>query len=72
MLYDTNAPIGEGFYVHHMPDKNNHRQPDKVMATMDIHKRRMGVLLVPVRYRASSCVTLNDHSLGEFKTLSNL
>ncbi len=35
----------EDFYIHHMPDKNNHRQPTKRTSTMDLHKRRMKQIL---------------------------
>lgn len=35
----------EDFYIHHMPNRNNHRSPGRVVATMDLHKRRMAVLL---------------------------
>lgn len=35
----------EDFYIHHMPNKNYARLPDRVIPTMDLHKRRMKVLL---------------------------
>jgi hypothetical protein len=53
-LYDPNCcnvtqliPLDslEDLYIHHMPDKNNQRRPDNVISTMDLHKRRMKVLL---------------------------
>ena len=35
----------EDFYIHHMPDKNYQRLPKRIFPTMDLHKRRMKVLL---------------------------
>lgn len=35
----------EDLYIHHMPDKNYKRLPDRIFTTMDLHKRRMKVLL---------------------------
>ena len=35
----------EDFYIHHMPDKNNMRQPKRRIPTMDLHKRRMKQIL---------------------------
>ena len=35
----------EDFYIHHMPNKNNQRQPQRVISTMDLHKRRMRTIL---------------------------
>lgn len=53
-LYDTDycnvtqlLPLEslEDLYIHHMPDKNNERLPKRVLPTLDLHKRRMQVLL---------------------------
>jgi hypothetical protein len=41
----------EDFYIHHMPDKNYQRLPNRVITTMDLHKRRMKVLLKNSRNR---------------------
>ena len=41
----------EDLYIHHMPNKNYERQPGQIFPAMDLHKRRMKVLLRGYRYK---------------------
>ena len=34
----------EDLYIHHMPNKNNERSPERTIATIDLHKKRMNIL----------------------------
>mmetsp|Transcript_23042 Transcript_23042/g.32465 ORF Transcript_23042/g.32465 Transcript_23042/m.32465 type:complete len:543 (+) Transcript_23042:96-1724(+) len=35
----------DDFLIHHLPDQNNRRTPNKVHSTMDMHKKRMNAIL---------------------------
>lgn len=41
----------EDLYVHHLPNKNNMKQPQQIIATMDLHKRRMKKIMDGDRYK---------------------
>lgn len=41
----------EDFYIQHLPNKNYMRQPQQIISTMDLHKRRMKKILQGQKYR---------------------